>query len=197
MTRLSLALVTLALLAGCSTTTYVTIRHPLQVGGVDPNQVPFENAREERHRQLPAGTLVDQAQLLELTPDRICVHVSVWADQLQPQRADYNAYRIALLSDQEGTENTGAQIQMEQPSVAAYQGVRRQAQFTGGYGVVRAVAMPFVWQITQQPATLCFSNGGFVTPATTHLTLELSDAGAGNRINFEWEFNSSVAAQPQ
>lgn len=182
-------------LAGCGgTTTYVTIRHPLQVGGVDPNQVPFENAREERNRQLPGGVLVDQAQLVTLTPDQICLHVSVWSDQLEPARSNLAGYRIALTADQQDVENSGAQLQLEQPSIAQYQGVRRQARYTGGVAVVRAYAEPFVWQITQQPAMLCFPNGGFITPATTHLTLEL--AGAGNRINFEWVFNSSLAAAP-
>lgn len=185
------------LLSACgASTTFVTIRHPLQVGGVDPNLVPFENAREERGRQLPAGTLVDQAQLLTLTPDQICLRVSLWGDQLNPQRASFTAYRIALLNDQPGVENTGAQIQLEQGTTASYHGVRRVARYTGGVAVVRAVAQPFVWQITHQPAVLCFPNGGFVTPSTTRMTLELNDAGAGNRINFEWELSSSVAAPP-
>lgn len=178
-------------------TTFVSIRHPLQVGGVDPNQVPFENTREERGRQLPGGTLVDQAQLLTLTPDQICLRVSVWADQLNPQRSNFTAYRIALLNDQPGVENTGVQIQLEQGTTAQYQGVRRVARYTGGVTVVRSVGESFVWQITHQPAVLCFPNGGFVTPSTTRMTLELNDAGAGNRINFEWDFDSSVAATPQ
>jgi hypothetical protein len=192
-----LALAAISLLAACTTTTYVRIRHPLQVGGVDPHSVPFDNTREERRRQLPNGVLVDEAQLLTLTPDQICVRVSVWGDQLTPQRADFNAYRIALVSDHDGVENTSAQIQLEQGTTNAYHGVRRQARYTGGTVPVRAVATPFVWQITQQPAVLCFPNGGFVTPSTTHLTLELNDAGSRNRINFEWDFDSSVAATPE
>lgn len=185
------------LLSACGArTTYVTIRHPLHVGAVDPNLVPFESAREERGRQLPTGTLVDQAQLLSLTPDQICLRVSLWADQLNPQRANFSAYRIALLNDQPGIENTGAQIQLEEGTTASYQGVRRATRYTGGVTVVRTVPEPFVWQITQQPAVMCFPNGGFVTPSTTRMTLELNDAGAGNRINFEWEFGSSVAAPP-
>jgi hypothetical protein len=79
-----------------------------------------------------------------------------------------------------------------------YQGVRSETRVRGGaYGArVQRASYPFVWQITHQPATMCWPNGGFVTPSTTHMTLELSDAGAGNRINFEWDFTSSVAAPP-
>lgn len=172
---------------------YVTIRHPLEVGAVDPNQVIFDQSREENGRQLPPGALLDQAELITLTPEQICIRTTIWSDQLEPQRSDYNAYRIALLNDEGGVENTSAQIQMLPPSMNAYQGVRRSARFTGGVRVVRSYAEPFVWQITQNPATLCFPNGGFVTPATTRLTLEMGNAGAGNRMSFEWQLASSVA----
>jgi hypothetical protein len=147
-----LVLLALVLAACGGPTTYVTIRHPLQVGGVDPNRVPFDQTREERRRQLPQGSLVDQAELVSLTPDQICARVTLWADQTEPERSNFNAYRIALLSDQDGVENTGAQINLEQPSMQAYQGVRRRAQFTGGYGVVRSTAESFVWQINSSIA---------------------------------------------
>jgi hypothetical protein len=189
--RFALALLLLAACGG--RTYYVTIRHPLEVGAVDPNQVMFDQSREENQRQLPPGALLDQAELVSLTPEQICVRVTIWSDQLEPQRSDYNSYRIALLNDQGGVENTTAQIQMMPPSMNAFQGVRRQARFTGGVTVVRAYAQPFVWQITQNPAQLCFQNGGFVTPATTRLVLEMGNAGAGNRMNFEWQLASSVA----
>lgn len=189
--RLALAFLVLTACGGRSY--YVTIRHPLHVGAVDPNQVIFDQSREENSRQLPPGALLDQAELVSLTPEQICIRTTIWSDQLEPQRSDYNAYRIALLNDEGGVENTTAQIQMLPPSVSAFQGVRRHARFTGGVRVVRSYAEPFVWQITQNPAQLCFQNGGFVTPETTRLTLEMGNAGAGNRMNFMWELASSVA----
>ena len=180
------------LLSACGATTYVTIRHPLQVGQVDPNNVPFESTREERRRGLQRGTLVDQAQLISLTPEQICVRVSVWATQLEPQRADFNTYSIVLVADNADVENPPQNVQLEQSSYAQYPGTR--GVYRGGY---RSVRQAFTYQLTQQPATLCFANGGFATPATTHLTLELRGAVRGTNINFEWDFTSSVAVQAQ
>ncbi len=180
------------LLSACGATSYVTIRHPLQVGQVDPNNVPFENVREERRRGLPRGTLVDEAQLLSLTPEQICVRVSVWATQLEAQRADFNTYSIVLVADSAEVENAPQTVQLEQPTYAQYHGTR--GVYRGGYHAHRE---PFDYQMTQQPATLCFANGGFVTPATTHLTLELRGAARGTNINFEWDFASSVATRAQ
>lgn len=180
-----------AVVVACGATTYVRIRHPLQVGQVDPNQVPFENAREERRRRLPAGTLVDSAQLLELTPEQICLRTNIWSTQLEPERSDYNQYSIVLVGDDSGVENAPSQVQLEQPTMATYNGIRRV--YRGGYG---ASAVPHTYTVTHQPAVLCFQNGGFVTPSTTHLTLELR--GQRVNINFEWDFDSSVAqTQPQ
>ena len=68
---LSLLVATLAL-GACSSTHYVSIRHPLHVGQVDQNEVPFEARRVERDRGLGPGSLVDRAQLTEVTPERIC-----------------------------------------------------------------------------------------------------------------------------
>lgn len=179
-------------LAACGSTSYVTIRHPLQVGQVDPNRVPFENAREESRRRLPAGTLVDEAQLLTLTPEQICVHVVVWGTDIEPQRSDLSTYSIVLVADNAGVENAPQQVQLEQPRYGQYAGIRRV--YRGGYS---ATATSHVYQLTQQPAQICFANGGFVTPSTTHLTLELRGPGRHTNINFEWDFTSAVAGQPQ
>lgn len=188
---ISTLLFALVCLGACGSTTYVTLRHPLQVGQVDANQVPFHHAREERRRRLPEGTLVDQAELLVLNPEQICVRVTLWSTDLEPQRSDFTAYRIALLNDHSDVENTSAQIQLEQPMTAQYQGIR--GVYRGGYS---RSAAPHMYAVTQQPATLCFPNGGFVTPATSHLTLELRGEGR-THLNFEWDFDSAVAARPE
>lgn len=195
MRRLSLLVLSaLVFLGACGTTTFVTIRHPLQVGQVDPNQVPYQSAREERRRRLPAGTLVDQAELVSLTPDQICVRVSIWSTQIEPARSDFNTYSVVLVTDTAGVENAPQNVQLEQPIVSQYQGIRAvRGARRGRYGTSSA-RVPFMYQVTQQPATMCFANGGFVTPATTHLTLELRGAARrGANINFEWDFTSSVA----
>ena len=100
-----LAIVVGLVLGACSSTHYVTIRHPLHVGQVDPNEVPFNARREERPRGLPEGALTDSASLTEVTPERVCVHTNLWAlDEVQPDRGVYQNYSIALLNDQDGVE---------------------------------------------------------------------------------------------
>lgn len=174
------------LVSACGATTYTQIRHPLQVGQVDPNEVPFENTRQERGRQLPAGTLVDSAQLVTLDPNQICLRTEVWGTDLEPERADYNQYSIVLVADDNGVENVPTNVQLEQPQMMQYPGIRRV--YRGGYS---SVGQRHMYTITRQPATICFQNGGFVTPSTTHLTLELR--GRRVNLNFEWDFVSSVA----
>lgn len=215
-TRFALIISTVALLAGaCSSTHYVRIRHPLHVGQVDPNEVPFNARREESPRGLPAGVLTDSASLTEVTPERICLHTNLWTlDEVDPNRGVYQSYRIALLNDQEGVEMTDAQIQLEQPVSQAYQGHIAQ-QVPAGYRTVcaqyrqrvcvqyrqeqmyRTVYIPHVWQVTNHPASMCFNNGGFITPSTTRVALEVDGQGPGSMV-FEWQFDSAVAAtQPQ
>lgn len=213
--RFSLLFTAMTLLLGaCSSTHYVRIRHPLHVGQVDPNSVPFEARREESPRGLPAGTLVDEAQLVEVTPERICLHTTLWTlDEVNPERGVYQNYNIALLNDQEGVEMSNAQIQLEQPITQAYNGhiarreqvgTRRVCASYRGQGrrrhcvryrrepVYQTRYYPHVWQVTQHPATMCFGNGGFITPSTTRVALEVDGRGPGS-MTFEWQFDSAVA----
>jgi hypothetical protein len=211
----TLALVALgaSIFVGCASTHYVRIRHPLHVGQVDPNTVPFHAQREENPRGLPTGTLVDRATLTEVTPERVCLQANLWAlDEVNPDRGIFQNYNIALLNDQEGVEQSDAQIQLEQPSTAAYNGHIAQQVHAGyrqvcnGYNngvctsyrsepVYRTVYVPHVWQVTNYPATLCFANGGFITPATTRVALEMDGRGPGS-MTFEWQFDSAVSTQP-
>lgn len=214
-TRIGLLLGALSLLLGaCSSTHYVRIRHPLHVGQVDPNEVPFQAAAQERTRGLQPGTLSDVASLAEVTPERVCTHMSLWTlDEVDQARGDYNNYRISMLNDQDGVEVTNGQIQMEQPITQAHQGhVARRvpagtrsvcAQRTQRGGCVRyrqeqvyrTIYEPHVWQVTQHPATMCFPNGGFVTPSTTRVSVEMDARGPGS-MTFQWEFDSAVAGGP-
>jgi hypothetical protein len=207
------ALVALTLLSACTTTRYVRIRHPLQVGQVDPNTISSDAPFEESERGLLRGTLIDTASLTELTPERICMQTSLWSlDEVDPSRGAYGNYRIALLNDQEGVELTNGEVRPEAPVSQDMQGHFAQ-QVHAGYQTVcadyrnrvcvrwrqdpiyRTVYVPHVWRVTRAPASLCFPNGGFVTPATTRLSLEVDDPGPGNMV-FEWQFESSVAGQP-
>ncbi len=211
-TRFALIISALAVAAGaCSSTHYVRIRHPLQVGQVDPNEVPFNAQREESPRGLPSGVLTDAASLVEVTPERICLRTNLWSlDEVDPGRGVYQNYRIALLNDQDGVEMTDAQIQLEQPTAQAYQGHIAQRE-PAGYRTVcanyrngRCVQYrreqiwvtryyPHVWQVTNHPATMCFNNGGFITPSTTRVALEVDGQGPGSMV-FEWQFDSAVQA---
>jgi len=186
--RLTATIVVAAVaLVACGATSYVTIRHPLQVGQVDPNTVPFENSREERRRRLPPGTLVDEAQLLTLTPEQICIRVTVWGTDQVPERAVLDNYSLVLVADSADVENVPVNVQLEQPRYDQAQGIR--GVYRGGRTSTR---VPHLYQLTYQPAVACFNNGGFVTPSTTHLTLELRGAHRGTNLNFEWDFASAV-----
>jgi hypothetical protein len=198
------------LLGACSSTHYVTIRHPLHVGQVDPNEVPFIARREERPRGLPSGTLTDSASLTEVTPERICMQTNLWAlDEVRPDRGVYQNYRLALLNDQDGIENTNAQVSLMQPVTQRYNGfierrvpagwervcVRRRNRRCVRWRRRRRYVtrrFPHVWQVTNHPAQVCFPNGGFVTPSTTRVALEVDQSGPG-RMVFEWQFESAVA----
>lgn len=215
-TRFVLIISAAALVVGaCSSTHYVRIRHPLHVGQVDPNEVPFNARREESPRGLPAGVLTDAASLVEVTPERVCLRTNLWAlDEVDPARGIYQNYRIALLNDQEGVEMTEAQIQLEQPASQAYNGhiarreqvgvrtvcrryIQRACVAYGQEPVYATRYYPHVWQVTNHPATMCFNNGGFITPSTTRVALEVDGEGPGSMV-FEWQFDSAVAAtQPQ
>lgn len=173
----------------------VRVRHPLLVGQVDPNEIPMENVGEENNRGIPGGILVDSAQLRLLTPEQICIHVQLWGTQEEPTRTDFAAYRIALLNDQPGVEVTSPQVAPEQGSSSVYEGYRTRV-VPGSNLIPRRIRESFTWQVNQQPATLCFSNGGFINPSTTRLRLELGNAGSGSQINFEWAFDSAVATPP-
>lgn len=201
-------------LGACSSTHYTTIRHPLHVGQVDPNEVPFDALREERARGLPEGTLTDTASLTEVTPERICLHTNLWAlDEVQPDRGVYQNYSIGLLNDQDGVVNDQAQVALEQPITQQYNGFIQRREQTGTRRVCaqyrnrvcvryrtepvyRTVRYPHVWQVTNYPANICFPNGGFVTPSTSRVSLEVDGHGPG-RMVFEWQFESAVAGGQQ
>ncbi len=202
-------------LGACASTHYVTIRHPLQVGQVDPNEVPFEARRAETAQGLQRGTLVDTATLTEVTPDRICARTNLWSiDELDGGRGVYQNYRITLRNDVEDVENTDAQIQLEQPTMTPAQGHIAERVHAGWRRVCastrnghcvrynrvevhRTIYVPHVWNVSNNGATICFPNGGFITPATTRVALSVDGQGPGEMI-FEWQFESAVqGGQPQ
>jgi len=198
----------------CSSTHYVHIRHPLQVGQVDPNAVPFENSFAENERGLPGGTLVDEASLTEVTPERVCAHVRLWSVETNPERGIFQNYQVSLLNDQDGVENSQAQISPEQPVTTPMQGHIARTIQTGtrqvcsyynsrGYctgwttqPVYQTYYEPHVWQVTSYPASLCFQNGGFVTPSTTRISLDFDPSQGGGNFVFQWVLDSAVANTP-
>lgn len=212
---LPLAVLGALALASCSTTAYVEIRHPLQVGQVDPNSVPFEARGAERERGLPAGALVDQAQLTELTPDRICVQTNIWSLQSRQERGLYANYRIVMLNDQSGVENTQGEVIEQTRQVTPMQGTVAERRQTGWRNVCAArnsrggcvrytrqavyqtFYVPHVWNVISNPAQVCFANGGFVTPATGRVGLEFRPIGGAGSFTFEWQFANTVAGGQQ
>ncbi|MGF1468598.1 MAG: hypothetical protein ACFCGT_20940 [Sandaracinaceae bacterium] len=212
MSRLGPCLLGLAavLAGGCAHTRFVEIRHPLQVGQVDPNAVPFENTSQERETGLPPGTLVDQATLTEVTPERVCADVTLWSLQTNRARGAYQNYRIALLTDQQGVEQTQAEIQLEQATLTRIQGHRAVRVPAGRerycyrnrrgrciewrWRTVYATEyQPHIWEVQTNPAEVCFPNGGFVTPSTSRAAIEFRPVNSASRFVFEWVFTSAVA----
>ncbi|MBX3275081.1 MAG: hypothetical protein KF729_32755 [Sandaracinaceae bacterium] len=211
--RIALSLGCALLGAACSSTHYVSIRHPLHVGQVDPNEVPFHARRIERERGLADGALVDSATLTEVTPERICMRTSLWSiDEVDGGRGLYENYRITLRNDQDNLENTDAQVAPEQPTTTPMQGHIAQtipagvqrvcAQYRNGVCVAwrdqqlyRTIYVPHVWNVTNNPAQICFPNGGFVTPSTTRVGLSVDQTGPGEMV-FEWQFESAVQGGP-
>ena len=204
------AAATALLASACSSTHYVHIRHPLHVGQVDPNAVPFNSHREESEYGLPDGILSDEASLTEVTPERICVQTTLWSmPEIDSSRGMYENYRIALLNDQSGVENTTGQIEVQQTQSAVYNGQLRQQIQDGTRRVCanyrnrvcvrwrtepvyRTIYVPHQWEVTHTPANICFANGGFLTPSTTRVSLEVDEQGPA-RMVFEWQFDSAVA----
>ncbi|MBZ0121752.1 MAG: hypothetical protein K8H88_32445 [Sandaracinaceae bacterium] len=208
-----LAVSVVALAAACSSTHAVHLRHPLHVGQVDPNAVPFEARNEARERGLPPGVLVDEASIIEMTAERICLQTRLWSLEDSPERGLYDAYRIALLNDQDGVEQTQGELQPEQPTMTPMQGHIARTVAAGrrqvcsywdrgrcrGYRwetIYRTYYEPHVWQVTSSPAMVCFPNQGFVTPSTTRVSLEFRPVGGAGSFVFQWLLDSAVQTTP-
>jgi hypothetical protein len=164
----------------------VTIRQPLVAGALDRNSVVKEHGYAERSRGLPPGAMSDSASMTRVTEQDICFDVTM--HELDP--IDMNTVRAKLdVSGQVPREQ--AQLWPEQPVQRSYPGLVPERVQTGyesycasrAYnGVCIAWATRPMYGIVMRPGTvnvyetrarMCFPNGGFVSPRTEAVVLEL------------------------
>jgi hypothetical protein len=174
-------------LSGCAGFVDVRMRHPLVVNSVDKNVVSKEHHFQERQRGLPPESMADEASLTRLGTEDICFDVTMreldaidlrsvqakldvpgqvprdqaqmWPDQ--PVARDYNG--LVPQRVQTGYETYC--------SARAYNGVCISWQTRPVFGIVM---VPGPVQVFETHARMCFPNGGFVTPATEVVRLDLT-----------------------
>lgn len=174
-----------------------TIRHPAHVGGlVDPNEVAIRDRAREGELGLREGALVDTASLIELTPSRVCFHLSRWSLSDDRPR-ELSASTLALHTGSSEARREPRQITPGRTFVTTARGAREEERpglcvrrLASGRGCAewkvrpRAVAVPVDHGVRQREATACFDNDGLVTPETERLQLEVERREGTQR--FEW-----------
>jgi hypothetical protein len=176
----------LAALVGCVPTD-VIIRQPVVAGAVDRNSIVKEHRYAENSRGLPPGAMSDSAALTRVSEQDVCFDVTM--HELDP--IDMQTVRAKLsVSGQVPREQ--AQLWPEQPVQRPYSGMVPERVQTGyetycsahAYnGVCLSWATRPVYGIVMRPGTvnvyetrarMCFPNGGFVSPVTENVVLELT-----------------------
>ncbi len=205
-----------SLLSGCFRHAEVitTISNPIAAGGVMPNEVQHLFASTEQQRQLPAGSLTDQAILTQMDANSACFAVELRAlDEGGGQTwTDLRNWNVSLLVD--NLEIVDPNIELSAPVHNQYNGVSQQEVVVGQRtvcvdqnGIERAANtvtqqnpcgawqqrdvtewrwMPAILTVTTASANVCFQNQGHLTAATTAITLKMERAR--RRLDFTWEF---------
>ena len=203
----------------------VVIRQPLVANAVDRNVISKEHRYAENQRGLPVGAMSDSAALTRLGAQDLCFDVTM--HELDP--IDMQSVRVKL--DAPGqVAREQAQLWPEAPVSRTYPGLVPTRVEVGyeSYCAARAyngvciawntrpmyatVMRPGQVNVYETRARMCFPNGGFVTPETESLRLELVVPrpaktfetgytgwgwawGAGDkRIAFRWGF---IGAAPK
>lgn len=204
--RFVLLLAVVALM-GCTRSVTTTIRHPLQVGQLDANRIPLTYHATERQRGLPIGVLNDEAEILELTPERVCFDVSLAAiaDDGVESWTDLRNFEIGLDAGSE-LHIVSPEIVDHQPTAQQYHGLNPQEQLTGyrqvcaeenrndecvrweRQPVYETVYVPGIVTVHNGGGQICFGNVNYITPATEGIKLVLRRPALG--LEFEWLFES-------
>lgn len=206
-----------SLLGGCFRHSEVitTIANPFAAGGVMPNEVQQLSTNTEQQRQIPAGSLTDQAILTQMDANSACFNVQLRAiDEGGGQTwTDLRNWDVSLLVD--NLEMVDPTIELSPPVHNQYNGVSQQEVVVGqrqvcvdGNGNERPPQsvtqqnpcgrwesrnitewrwMPAIVTVTTASANVCFQNQGHLTASTTAITLKMQRAR--RRLDFTWEFH--------
>ncbi len=194
---LSSAMVLCALTFGCAHVT--SIRHPLSVGVVDPNEVVIEDQRREDELALPSGTLDDTASLIELSPSRVCFHLTRWS--VEPsRRGELLGLSLTMFGDSE--ELRAQPVSLAPGRRFEHEVPGSREVMTPGKCLYHALGMcarwavhprtehqSFDYTIAVNEATACFLNDDVITQTSRFVRLEVH--GGGERQRFEWSLDHS------
>ncbi|MCA9536899.1 MAG: hypothetical protein KC593_24620 [Myxococcales bacterium] len=213
---LPLAVTAVLGLSGCFRHAEVitTIGNPFVVGGVMPNTVQQLHASTENQRQIPPGSLTDEAILTRMDESAACFSVSLRAiDEGSGQTwTDLRNWNVSLLVD--NVEMVDPAIELHPPEHNQYQGVSWQQVQVGQRtvcvdrnGVERAPNtitqanpcgrwetrpimegrwLPALVTVTTATGEVCFQNQGYLTASSAQVTLKMERAR--RRLDFTWEF---------
>jgi hypothetical protein len=192
---------------GCVTPD-IMIQNPLTAQAVAPNRIVKPHGYIENQLALPPGVMSDEATLLSVDPQRICVGVRLH----ELQAIDLSQVALKLETPKLAPIESG-EVFPEQPTQTLYEGLvpqRRQVgmqrvctAYIGGYCVAwgfRPIYARFYVRgqvpVFETRGRLCFPNGGLATAATEWLSLELrlpksEGWGGTKRVRFVWGFVGS------
>jgi hypothetical protein len=205
-----------SLLGGCFRHAEVitTIGNPFVVGGVMPNEVQHLHASTERQRQIPAGSLTDQAILTRMDESAACFNVQLRAlDEGNGQTwTDLRNWDVSLLVD--NVEMVDPTIELHPPEHNQYQGVSWQQVQVGqrqicvdrngrerppntitqanpcGRWETRPITegrwLPAIVTATTAAGEVCFQNQGYLSSTSAQITLKMERSR--RRLDFTWEF---------
>lgn len=208
-----LGLSAMVLGTGCARVVSTTIRHPLQTGQLDQNRIAITHGGTERQRAIPRGSLDDEAQITRLDTEAMCFDVTlrdipgeqgtIWTD--------LRNFEVGLDAG-EDLRIIEPQITVREPVQRDYQGLnpqqvqvgtRRECTRRNEDGecrrweqrpVYQTQYFPGIVPVVEGGGSICFNNGGLVTPSTSHIRLVLRRPVF--RYGWEWEFESIIEVQP-
>jgi len=199
------------LLGGCvSRTVVTTIPHPMQTGEIPANRISHQRVNDESHMALPPGTLDNSAEITRMDTEAVCFDTVLnWVDDGDGQTwTDLRNWEITL-DLPNNARMVQPTVQLYEPSAQQYDGRVHQQVQTGvrdvcvgtdpkGACVAWEQRPVYQWQWVPGIVTvvtggggICFDNQGYVTPATSEITLNLHRTG--RTVSFAWELSSIVA----
>jgi hypothetical protein len=204
--------------AGCTHRADLTMRNPLAAHAIDANRIVKEHATAEKSRGLPAGSMADEAVLVEADPKQLCFDVTL--HELDP--LDLTHAKIALSASNAETSKH-AKINAESPTEKTYDGLVPVRRVTGSETTCtnRTTSgacqnwetrptyaesyVPGPVRVYEARGKVCFDNH-VANEATEQLSLELRldrpgarmvtlfGGGGAKKVVFRWGFQNGAVA---